>query len=121
MIPFGTIEPVRVVSVRTWVSKREKERAAKAGEPERQSCAIRVVPAVPDSEHSADEPVEFFLAPGVNGHTPAEGEIVHLRLGARARGWERETLIHPDGSRETNRRNMGTAYSVRDVEPVAAA
>jgi hypothetical protein len=50
------------------------------------------------------------VSPKVDRELPREGEVVHLRLGARARGWETE--VYPDGSRK--RRNRGTSYAVRE-------
>jgi len=97
MVPFVTEKPVVVVELREWVNKR--------GDTMR---ALRV--RAQDDDPQADA-TELFLAPGANGHTPKEGELVMLRLAARARGWE--TVIAADGTR--SRRNGGTAYSVRGI------
>jgi hypothetical protein len=99
MVGFGTLEPVIVVSARSWEN--------------RQGETIRVVQvkAVDDGEN--EEATEFYVSPKMDGPLPPEGEVVHLRLGARARGWETE--VYPDGSRK--RRNRGTSYAVRDFVP----
>jgi hypothetical protein len=103
MVGFGTLEPVVVTAVRSWEN--------------RQGETIRVVQvkAVDAGEH--DEATEFYVSPKVNGSLPPEGEVVHIRLGARARGWETE--VFPDGSRK--RRNRGTSYAVREFIPASSA
>jgi hypothetical protein len=99
-----------VVKVRKWVSKREKARAAAANETPTESAAIRVVPV---SGGDGAEAVELFVAPGTP--LPVEGQLVHLRVVARGKGWQTVLTIHPDGSTTETRRNAGTAFSVREV------
>jgi hypothetical protein len=102
MVGFSTLEPVIVTALRSWQNRR--------------GDTIRVVQVKPVGAGEADEPTEFYVSPSVDGDLPPEGEIVHIRLGARARGWETE--VYPDGSRK--RRNRGTAYSVREIIPATS-
>jgi hypothetical protein len=100
MIPFGTLSPVVVVEHRSW---------------ERNGDTFNVVRVRGVDEPETAEATEFFVAPGA-GEIPAAGEIVHLRYGARAKGWE--TVIQADGTRK--RRNGGTAHSIREFAPAQA-
>jgi hypothetical protein len=99
MVGFGTLEPVIVTALRSWENRR--------------GDTIRVVQVKAVGATEAEEATEFYVSPSVDGELPPEGEIVHIRLGARARGWETE--VYPDGSRK--RRNRGTSYAVRAFVP----
>ena len=99
MVGFATLEPVIVTAQRSWENRR--------------GDTIRVVQVKAVGAGENDEPTEFYVSPSVDGALPPEGEVVHIRLGARARGWETE--VYPDGTRK--RRNRGTSYSVREFIP----
>jgi len=99
VVGFGTLEPVIVVAARSFES--------------RQGETIRVVQVKAVGDGEQEEVTEFYVSPKMDGSVPPEGEIVHLRLAARARGWETE--VYADGSRK--RKNRGTAYAVREFVP----
>jgi hypothetical protein len=99
MVGFGTLEPVIVVASRSFEN--------------RQGDTIRVVQVKAVDDGELDEATEFYVSPKMDGSLPPEGEVVHIRLGARARGWETE--VYADGSRK--RKNRGTAYAVREFIP----
>lgn len=103
MVGFGTLEPVIVVAARSWEN--------------RQGDTIRVVQVKAVGDAESEEATEFYVSPKMDGSLPSEGEVVHLRLGARARGWETE--VYADGSRK--RKNRGTAYAVREFVPATSA
>ena len=102
MVGFGTLEPVVVVASRSFEN--------------RQGDTIRVVQVKAVGDGESEEATDY-VSPKMDGSLPSEGEVVHIRLGARARGWETE--VYADGSRK--RKNRGTAYAVREFVPATNA